>query len=379
MCTFQTCTLFSARNFLAIDHSGTKFQPKEEVFGTDIPRTSGGHSRGYPDPELRSGCSKSWKNKHLGADIHDPKARTSTTLRDSWKLRSEKLWAEFRSLKNILENKYKIDIPEVILTPQGFFFAPCKVKGIKSRPKSQERKSSPKSKFWGRISGGRPCGYPGGRPAAKTSVRPSKSWKKASILVRTSMTRRRRRPWPQGGGYLRKSLLTPQIARNHPKPQIFPKSNVALNSPRNSHWIHTKRHTKPHWIPLNSPEFFSEISRISPNSPKFCRIPEISVKSGEERKSRNQAQGGSKQIRSEKLRAEFLFPEKILKVRVAGRYVGCIAGVDLRMSVRKRFPIWQWLVTGSSEMRERYLIPSSWTSSWSSKLQEGEGAPEQGP
>ena len=35
------------------------------------------------------------KNKHLGADIHDPKARTSTTLRDFQELRSEKLWAEF--------------------------------------------------------------------------------------------------------------------------------------------------------------------------------------------------------------------------------------------------------------------------------------------
>ena len=41
----------------------------------------------------------------------------------------------------------------------------------------QERKSSPKSKFWGRISRRRPRGYPGGRPGAKTSVRPSKSWK----------------------------------------------------------------------------------------------------------------------------------------------------------------------------------------------------------
>ena len=75
--------------------SRTKSQPKEEVFGTDIPRTSGGHSRGYPGPKLRSGGSKSWKNKHLGTDIHDPKARTSRTLRDFQKLRSEKLWAEF--------------------------------------------------------------------------------------------------------------------------------------------------------------------------------------------------------------------------------------------------------------------------------------------
>ena len=73
-----------------------KNQPKQEVFGTEIPRTSGGHSRGYPGPKLRSGRSKPWKiNKHLGADIHDPKARTSTTLRDVQKLRSEKLWAEF--------------------------------------------------------------------------------------------------------------------------------------------------------------------------------------------------------------------------------------------------------------------------------------------
>ena len=63
--------------------------------GTDIPRTSGVHSRGYPGQKLRSGRSKSWKNKHFGADIHDSKARTSTTLRDFQKLRSEKLWAEF--------------------------------------------------------------------------------------------------------------------------------------------------------------------------------------------------------------------------------------------------------------------------------------------
>ena len=45
------------------------------------------------------------------------------------------------------------------------------------RVSGQERKSSPKSKFWGWISGRRPRGYPGGRPGAKTSVRPSKSCK----------------------------------------------------------------------------------------------------------------------------------------------------------------------------------------------------------
>ena len=76
-------------------NSRTKNRPKEEVFGTDIPRTSGGHSRGFPGPKLRSGQSKSWNNKRFGADIHDPKARTSTTLRGFRKLRSEKLWAEY--------------------------------------------------------------------------------------------------------------------------------------------------------------------------------------------------------------------------------------------------------------------------------------------
>ena len=45
----------------------------------------------------------------------------------------------------------------------------------------QEPKSSPKSKFWGRISGGRPSGYPGGRPGPKTSVRPSKSWREKNF------------------------------------------------------------------------------------------------------------------------------------------------------------------------------------------------------
>ena len=88
-------TFTDMRIFLIICFSRTKNQPKEEVFRTDIPRTSGGHSRGHPGPKLRSGRSKLWKNKHMGADIHDPKARTSTTLRDFQKLRSKKLRAEF--------------------------------------------------------------------------------------------------------------------------------------------------------------------------------------------------------------------------------------------------------------------------------------------
>ena len=81
-----------------------------------------------------------------------------------------------------------------------------------------------------------------------------------------------------------KAFWPPKSPETTPNPKFSRKSGVALKSPRNSHWIHTKRHTKPHWIPLN----FPEISRISPNSPKFHRIPEISAKSGEERNSRNQ-------------------------------------------------------------------------------------------
>ena len=46
-------------------------------------------------PKTSVRALKILENKHLGADIHDPKARTSTTLRDFQKLRSEKLWAEF--------------------------------------------------------------------------------------------------------------------------------------------------------------------------------------------------------------------------------------------------------------------------------------------
>ena len=38
---------------------------------------------------------------------------------------------------------------------------------ISGKKMYQERKISPKSKFWGRTSGGRPCRYPGGRLGGK--------------------------------------------------------------------------------------------------------------------------------------------------------------------------------------------------------------------
>ena len=48
-------------------------------------RISRGHPRGYPGgrPGAKASVrpSKSWKNKHFGADIHDPKARDVHDLR----------------------------------------------------------------------------------------------------------------------------------------------------------------------------------------------------------------------------------------------------------------------------------------------------------
>ena len=74
--------------------SRTKNQPKEEVFWTDVRGSFARISR--PKTSVRAvKILEKKKNKHFGADIHDPKARTSTTLRDFQKFRSEKLWANF--------------------------------------------------------------------------------------------------------------------------------------------------------------------------------------------------------------------------------------------------------------------------------------------
>ena len=69
-----------------------KTSPNRKFLG----RTSHGHSGviRVEIQKLRSVRSKSWINKHSGADIHDPKALTSTTLRAFQKLWSEKPWAE---------------------------------------------------------------------------------------------------------------------------------------------------------------------------------------------------------------------------------------------------------------------------------------------
>ena len=78
--------------------SRTKNRPKEEVFGTDIPRTSGGHSRGYSGSKLRSGDTAPRNSGKTSLLV-----RTSMTRRRgrprpkevSKKLRSEKLCAKF--------------------------------------------------------------------------------------------------------------------------------------------------------------------------------------------------------------------------------------------------------------------------------------------
>ena len=60
--------------------SGTKKQPKEQVLGPDIRRTSTWICRRTSGQKLRSGPQNPGKkNKHIGADVHEPKARTSMT------------------------------------------------------------------------------------------------------------------------------------------------------------------------------------------------------------------------------------------------------------------------------------------------------------
>ena len=54
-------------------------QPKEKVFGPDIPWTSRGHSCRRPGSKSWGKSSKLLKTKHSGADMHDTNAWTSMT------------------------------------------------------------------------------------------------------------------------------------------------------------------------------------------------------------------------------------------------------------------------------------------------------------
>ena len=68
--------------------SRTKNQPKEEVFVADIPRTSGGHSR-IPRPKTSVRAVKILEKQPFsrgypwpeGADVHDPKGFSKTSVR----------------------------------------------------------------------------------------------------------------------------------------------------------------------------------------------------------------------------------------------------------------------------------------------------------
>ena len=76
-------------------------QPKEEVFGTDIPRTSRGHLRGYPGPKLRSGPSKPWSNKHFGATCMTRRRGRPRPQGTSKNFGQKNFGLNFRSLYNI--------------------------------------------------------------------------------------------------------------------------------------------------------------------------------------------------------------------------------------------------------------------------------------
>ena len=75
--------------------------------------------------------------------------------------------------------------PKRLLAPSLSIFGEIQNSGLvqQSDPNLvlRERKGSPKSKFWGRMSGGRPHGYLGGRPGAKTSVSPRSPGKKQAF------------------------------------------------------------------------------------------------------------------------------------------------------------------------------------------------------
>ena len=89
-----------------------------------------------------------------------------------------------------------------------------------------------------------------------------------------------------------KALRGPKLPEIIPTPAFPRKPSVAPKFPRNSHWIHIKRHAKPHWIPLSSPEIspiFPKVTQNSTESPEIagnqwgrgsraiCQFPELGL------------------------------------------------------------------------------------------------------
>ena len=70
---------------------------QKRKFGDGYPADIRGSFARISRPKTSVRSSKYWKNKHLGADIDDPKARTSTTLRDFQNIRSKNFGLNFCS------------------------------------------------------------------------------------------------------------------------------------------------------------------------------------------------------------------------------------------------------------------------------------------
>ena len=87
-----------------------KISPKRKFWG----RTSRGHPgvirADIPAQNFGQGGRNPGKNKHFGADIHDPKARTSTTLSGFQNFGQKKLWVEFSFPKNVQCHSYFVGV-----------------------------------------------------------------------------------------------------------------------------------------------------------------------------------------------------------------------------------------------------------------------------
>ena len=82
-------------------NSGTNEQPKEEVFGTDIPQTSGVVRADIPGQNFGQSPQVPGKTSiSARTSMTRRRRRTSTTARDFQKLRSEKNWVEFPFVTN---------------------------------------------------------------------------------------------------------------------------------------------------------------------------------------------------------------------------------------------------------------------------------------
>ena len=100
----KSCHVCGCHGFFGPEKGGTRV-PGCSVFPQISPKSKflGRISRGHPGvtrtdipaQNFGQGAQKSWKNRHLGADIRDPKAQTSTTLRDFQKFRSENFGLNF--------------------------------------------------------------------------------------------------------------------------------------------------------------------------------------------------------------------------------------------------------------------------------------------